>query len=194
MVRGKEIIGGDMGRMIKKKKQKKYKAQVATIPLIELNAFHEAGHAVIDIICGIPFGTISISGNELTGTQGIVDTATAVTTQPMVIMAYLAGQIATDIRSERTPFLRVTDESKNDYELAFSVANGYCFSRDETLKFMYWCHARATNLIKANWDSVERLARLLLNDHRIGYEEAKAIVLKPESTAPEAQGSTNGNG
>jgi ATP-dependent Zn protease len=75
-----------------------------------------------------------------------------------------------------------------------SAAIDYCLSNYEALKFMEWCHARATNLLKLNWKRVKRFAEQLLKNNRISYEEAKTIFSESKTAAPEAQGEAIGNG
>ena len=134
-------------------------------------AYHEAGHAVMNMIANCEFECVSIypmAGGALYGTEvcGIY----------LLIMLYLSGKIAEDAlcQGESTPNFDNT-EPDTDFHYLMKMIMAFCHTMKEGVLFYKWCHARAAFLLSIHWPAVEGIAAELLKKYTITYEEALKI-------------------
>lgn len=155
---------------------------------LEETAYHEAGHAVMSDILGIPIKSATIipnSGEYL----GMVKTSIGFTaediqtvdicdwkTQKKIeaqIMVFMAGQIAEAKYSEKE-IQEVIQDDRALGEMLFELVR----SQEEYQAYYDWLYIKTKNLILCdpNWSLVEAVAKELLKRKRLSGRKIRKVI------------------
>lgn len=134
------------------------------MPSRETTAFHEAGHAVAHVLLRNDASSASIVPEEdrLGHIQQLSASYHTVEEAEDEIMVSLDGQAAQCIRDGRPP--NWTGGSWSDHEQAQDVLETVGCEEEEAVSRLY---DQTERFLEANWQRVERVAKLLLKHERL---------------------------
>jgi len=153
-------------------------------------AYHEAGHAVAHLVMNVPMRRASIIPKE--NTLGFVsvqksprwlthlfefgnpwENNRATRYILAAIICYMAGKIAEKKFTGRNNNLG----SKSDMEMTYRLAETICFDNDEIRALLKWLSLHTEKLISKHWESVDVLAKKLLDEKSLSAKEIRKTLI-----------------
>jgi hypothetical protein len=159
---------------------------------LERIAYHEAGHAVMSVICRRPFSFATII--PASDYAGLVQhPAFPADFQPDLsvipgarhsklledhILISLAGAAAEDVFVGRAKPRREAGNAVHDYKIATQMALHVTGDPNEASAYVTWLLHRARNKLRVphNWLAVELVTNALLDRQRLSYRATRRVI------------------
>ena len=149
-------------------------------------AFHEAGHAVITFIEGLPLESISIVrigtslGRVISDGKRVIRENDLYCSFIKEIIVANAGFIAVKIfrkmnqRPNKELILRLG--GKDDLHSIHEAVQKFCISEDEDIAFKLWAYYRCERLLREAWTAVSKLAEEVLQKREMNSDEVRRCL------------------
>jgi ATP-dependent Zn protease len=156
-------------------------------------AVHEAGHAVLAVLLGVPITSVTIRPNAASGSLGDTkhslawlqtilqaseegDSGEELVVAVRGIIVGLAGRLAEEcIIGQSGPEAQYSHDEDGITELVSRV----CGDHEEGDAFCKWLTVRARNMVVARRTDIERVADRLLDQETMSGEALDAVIFPP---------------
>jgi ATP-dependent Zn protease len=157
--------------------------RITTDDHVRLTAYHEAGHAVMAVLCGQHVTEVEIVGDaEHSGSvQSLrfaeedaseVDPSIASAPTERRLLCTAAGMVAEAMVSGR----RGWDESCEDLDAAVRLAMQVVGDCERVIPYLESVREHTEDLLEKNWPAVEALARALMDRGRMSGDEVRRLL------------------
>lgn len=161
------------------------------------SAYHQAGHAVMSWLNRVDVPSLSVAAKgkpaacaaaplvKATGTQAVDQLFAWKEEREAAVRIILAGVMAQDIAAsgKKTDF-----ESESDFRKARKLVAEISGTYAELIAYLQLLCVQTHDQLRANWTSVEAVAKLLLERKILAPRETAAVILAtqddPRSTKP----------
>lgn len=147
-------------------------------------AFHEAGHAVVGTVLGVPIVKVTIEpsaethGHTQMASRWVADVHGYRVPSRDLVERYVV-KLLSGITAQRRAYPRSvrSHHGRSDGEAALSVAVLVMPDSEKVVQaFIDYCQARADQLVEEHWPSVTGVARELIARKTIGRKDVRAVI------------------
>lgn len=151
---------------------------------LEATAYHEAGHAVAAFFFGFHIKSATVlAADDYLGRvdsrpKGKLDFGSNTPAMRIKAEKFIIVTLAGDIAQRRfNPRSSRTWQTTSDRALAADLALTVCGSGESATAYLAWLSIRARDIIHGRWDTVEKVARLLLDRKTVTGQELYAAII-----------------